>query len=94
MCAQTGVPATVMHGGTDKSDSDRKGEEIVFHVVQSFITLMDSVKLGQVANDEVRNASMRQCIWWCSVCDGLVFACVDVEMCVFDDRYGRVVGGC
>lgn len=46
-----GVPATVLHGG---GHDDNKGNEVkVFQCSQHFITLMDSLKLGMKAVDEV-----------------------------------------
>merc|ERR1712087_890280 len=48
---QQGVPATIYHGG---SGLEEKGAELnVFHAVQHFITLMDSLKLEMKAVDEL-----------------------------------------
>jgi ESCRT-I complex subunit VPS28 len=66
---KVGIPATVVHGevggaggggfggggagGAGGGGSDRRMEVSVFHAVQNFITLMDSLKLGQRAVDEL-----------------------------------------
>jgi len=46
---KVGVPATVVHGGS----GEEKKELAVFHVVQHFITAMDSLKLNMRAVDEL-----------------------------------------
>jgi len=49
---QQGVPATIYHGGAQSQEE--KGAELnVFHCVQHFITLMDSLKLEMKAVDEL-----------------------------------------
>lgn len=49
---QQGVPATIYHGGSQSQEE--KGAELnVFHAVQHFITLMDSLKLEMKAVDEL-----------------------------------------
>ncbi|KJE91267.1 vacuolar protein sorting-associated protein 28 [Capsaspora owczarzaki ATCC 30864] len=50
---QIGVPATVEHGGTGESTSARNAAVHVAETVQSFITLMDSIKLQMSAVDEL-----------------------------------------
>jgi ESCRT-I complex subunit VPS28 len=47
----TGVPATVIHGG---SKDDRSHTVIVAETVQAFITTMDALRLGQRAVDEIQ----------------------------------------
>lgn len=51
---RVGVPATVVHGdGGSSSGGGKKMEVAVFHAVQHFITMMDSLKLNMRAVDEL-----------------------------------------
>ena len=51
---RVGVPATVVHGdGGAAASGGKKMEVAVFHAVQHFITMMDSLKLNMRAVDEL-----------------------------------------
>jgi len=58
---KVGIPATVLHGeagaggagGAGAASGGQRMEVSVFHAVQHFITLMDGLKLGQRAVDEL-----------------------------------------
>lgn len=52
---QQGVPATIYHGGA-QSDEEKGSALNVFHCVQFFITVMDSLKLEIQAVDELHPA--------------------------------------
>eukprot|EP00033_Pygsuia_biforma_P000886 GCRY01001025.1.p1 GENE.GCRY01001025.1~~GCRY01001025.1.p1 ORF type:complete len:213 (+),score=32.65 GCRY01001025.1:143-781(+) len=50
----SGVPATIEHGGTSDSSSAVNQAQHVAEAVQHFITAMDSLKLNMVATDQLR----------------------------------------
>lgn len=50
---KSGIPATIIHGDTSKHQDAPNNETLIFHCVQHFITMMDSLKLNMRAVDEL-----------------------------------------
>ena len=50
---RVGVPATTLHGGGGGGDGGGGGSSLVFRAAQSYITLLDALKLGMRAVDQL-----------------------------------------
>lgn len=50
---RVGVPATTLHGGGSSGDGAGGGSSLVFRAAQSYITLLDALKLGMRAVDQL-----------------------------------------